>query len=104
MLTYDPEVDEGPEDEGEVGRGREEDEEEEEEAEGGRGPAGLPPLEASPRVGHALLGRDGLQNLDHTWRHHIHLNGSGESHDLTLRAAAGGAWGAAWVREEEEVH
>lgn len=86
VLTYDPELEAGLEDEEEeVGRRREdgEEEEDEEEVEGGRGPAGVPPLEASPRVGHALLGREGLQNLDHTWRHHIHLNGSGESHDLS---------------------
>lgn len=85
VLTYDPQLDAGLEDEEEeVGQGREEEEEDEEEkVEGGRGPAGVPPLETSPRVGHALLGREGLQNQDHTWRHHIHLNGSGESRDLS---------------------
>ena len=55
-------------------------------------PAGVPPLEASPRVAHALLssegleGRDGLQNLHQRWRladdSNGRLSGSGESsHD-----------------------
>ena len=55
-------------------------------------PAGVPPLEASPRVAHALLSsegsevRDGLQNLHQRWRlgddSNGHLSGSGESsHD-----------------------
>lgn len=88
VLTFDPELEGGLEDEEEdVGRGWEKEAEEEEEFEGGTGPAGLPSLKASPRVGHALLGREGLQNPNHTCRHYIHLNGSGsgESHDLLDR-------------------
>lgn len=77
MLTFDPELEAGLEDEEDVGQGREE------KVEGGRGPVGVPSLKVSLQVGHALLGRERLQNLDHTWRHHIHLNGSGESHDLS---------------------
>lgn len=53
------------------------------------GPAGVPTLEASPRVAHALLsseapeGQEGLQNHHRCWRLRDdadgHLNGAGES-------------------------
>ena len=75
--------------------GEEEEEEEEEEMAGGSSPvAGVPAMEASPRVGHALLSyrgqespegaegrRDGRQG-HHPWAMgedmHGHLNGTGE--------------------------
>lgn len=62
--------------------------------------AGVPSLQASPRVGHALLSsvgpevQEGLQNPHQHWRHgdntSTHLNGSGESHDLENPQEAGG--------------
>lgn len=62
--------------------------------------AGVPSLQASPRVGHALLSsegpevQEGLQNLHQHWRlgdnTSTHLNGCGESHDLDYPQEAGG--------------
>lgn len=65
--------------------------EEEADTEMAGSPAGVPTMEASPRVGHALLSyrgregsevRDGRQSHHHSWRlgddTHGHLNGRGE--------------------------
>lgn len=75
------------------------------------GPAdGVPSLQASPPVGHALLSLKGAEGLHQRWRlgDHIddpdaHRTGSGESHDLFERGHLCLAWGPGLPRGKSHL-